>query len=84
VGEQEFTMPVLMSKARRQGGSVSTTIPAEAARRMGVNGGTELVWVEDGLGGYHVSPSNPERMMMLQAHEEVMDEYKDVFAALIK
>jgi len=80
----EYTMKVLTSKARPQGGSVSTTIPTEAARRMGLNAGSDLFWVEDGMGGYHVSPSNPERIAMLQAHEEIMDQYRDVFAALAK
>jgi bifunctional DNA-binding transcriptional regulator/antitoxin component of YhaV-PrlF toxin-antitoxin module len=75
-------MPMLTSKARAQGGSVSTTIPTEATRRMGVKPGDELFWVEDGAGGYHVSASNPDRATMLRAHAEIMDEYKDVFAAL--
>jgi putative addiction module antidote len=77
-------MPVLTSKARAQGGSVSTTIPTEATRRMGVNPGDELFWVEDGEGGYRVSASNPTRAAMLRAHGEIMDEYRDVFAALAK
>lgn len=77
-------MPVLTSRARAQGGSVSTTIPTEATRRMGLNPGDELFWVEDGMGGYHVTASNPERAEMLRVHAEIMDEYRDVFAALAK
>jgi hypothetical protein len=77
-------MPILTSKARAQGGSVSTTIPTEATRRMGVNPGDELYWVEDGMGGYHVSASSPARAAMLRSHAEIMDEYRDVFAALAK
>jgi bifunctional DNA-binding transcriptional regulator/antitoxin component of YhaV-PrlF toxin-antitoxin module len=75
-------MPILTSKARAQSGVLSTTIPTEVARRMGVKSGDELFLVEDGSGGYHVSASNPERAAMLRAHAEVMDEYRDVFAAL--
>ena len=74
----------LSSKARAQGGSVSTTIPTEVTRRMGVHPGDELYWVEDGTGGYHVTTVNPQRAAMLRAHEEVMTEYKEVFAALAK
>ena len=74
----------LVSKARSQGGSVSTTIPTEAIRRMGVNPGDEIYWIEDGSGGYHVSPVSPERAAMLRAHEGIMKEYRDVFAALAK
>ena len=77
-------MSILTSKARAQGGSVSTTIPIEAARRMGVNPGDELYWVPDGEGGYHVSTSNPARASMLRAHEEILEEYRDVFAPLAK
>jgi len=77
-------MPILTSKARAQGGSVSTIIPAEAVRRMGLNPGDELHWVEDGMGGYHVSASSPARAAMLRAHAEIMDEYRDVFAPLAK
>lgn len=77
-------MSILTSKARAQGGSVSTTIPTEATRRMGVSSGDELYWIEDGMGGYHVAGANPERAAMLRAHAEIMDEYRDVFAALAK
>lgn len=75
---------ILTSKARAQGGSVSTTIPTEVARRMGIGAGDELYWVEDGNGGYHVAPVNPERAAMLKAHEEIMAEYREVFSALAK
>ena len=75
---------ILTSKARTQGGSLSTTIPTEVSRRMGVSAGDELFWVEDGMGGYRVTASSPERAAMLRAHAEIMDEYRDVFAALAK
>lgn len=35
-------------------------------------------------GGYHVSSGNPEHVAMLRAHEAIMDQYRDVFAALAK
>ena len=77
-------MPILTSKARAKGGSLFTTIPAEVIRRMGVKSGDELYWIEDGMGGYRVFASNPERTAMLRAHAEIMDEYRDVFAELAK
>lgn len=77
-------MAVLTSKARARGGSVSTTVPTEAARRMGSNPGDELYWFEDGSGGYHVTAANPDRAAMLKAHAQVMDEHRGVFAALAK
>lgn len=72
----------LTSKTREQGGSIATTIPAEVARKLGIRPGEELFWVEDGAGGYHVTPFDPEMREILEAHEEIMHEYKDVFRAL--
>jgi putative addiction module antidote len=75
---------LLTSKTRGQGGSVTTTIPAEVARKLGVQPGDELFWVEDGAGGYHVTPLDPATQEMLEAHEEIIREYRDVFAALAR
>ena len=46
----------ITSRTRKQGGSVTTTIPTEVARKMGLRPGEKLFWVEDGSGGYHVVP----------------------------
>jgi hypothetical protein len=81
---REVELMILTSKTRAQGGSVSTTIPTEAVRRMGLGVGEELYWVEDGMGGYHVTPTSPERTALLEAHEEIMAEYREVFATLAK
>lgn len=70
------------SKTRGQGGSLTTTIPSEVARRLGLREGDELYWVEDSSGGYHVSPSRPDIKEALEAHEEALEEYRDVFKAL--
>jgi bifunctional DNA-binding transcriptional regulator/antitoxin component of YhaV-PrlF toxin-antitoxin module len=75
---------LLTSKTRGQGGSVTTTVPAEVIRKLGLRPGDELYWVDDGAGGYHVTPLDPETQAMLEAHEEVIREYRDVFAALAK
>jgi bifunctional DNA-binding transcriptional regulator/antitoxin component of YhaV-PrlF toxin-antitoxin module len=75
---------LLTSKTRGQGGSVTTTVPAEVIRKLGLRPGDELYWVDNGAGGYHVTPLDPETQAMLEAHEEVIREYRDVFAALAK
>jgi hypothetical protein len=49
---------------------------------MNIRSRDELFWVEDGAGGYHVSPFDPEVQEALRAHDEIMAEYKDVFRAL--
>jgi hypothetical protein len=75
-------MPILTSTVFEQGDSISTTIPAEAARRMGVAAGGELYWMEDGHGGFRVIAANSTRGTLLDAHAEIVDEYRDVFRAL--
>ena len=72
----------LKSKTRAQGGSLATTIPAEVSRRLGLSEGDELYWVSDGAGGYRVAASRPDIRKALEAHDEILEEYRDVFQAL--
>ena len=72
----------ITSRTRQQGGSITTTIPTEVTRKMGLRPGEELFWVEDGSGGYHVIPTRPGIRDILEAHEDVLTEYRDVFKAL--
>ena len=72
----------ITSRTRQQGGSVTTTIPTEVARKMGLQPGEELFWVEDGSGGYHVAPMRPDIREILEAHEDVLAEYRQVFKSL--
>lgn len=75
---------LLSTKARAQGGSLTTSIPAEVARRLGVSAGTDLFWVEDGQGGYRVYPGGDKTRRVLEAHEEAISDYRDVFRELAK
>ncbi|HLL49385.1 MAG TPA: AbrB/MazE/SpoVT family DNA-binding domain-containing protein [Thermomicrobiales bacterium] len=75
---------LLSTKARAQGGSLTTSIPAEVARRLGVSAGTDLFWVEDGQGGYRVYPGGDKTRRLLEAHEEAISEYRDVFRELAR
>jgi antitoxin component of MazEF toxin-antitoxin module len=75
---------LLSTKARVQGGSLTTSIPAEVARRLGVSAGTDLFWVEDGQGGYRVYPGGDKTRRLLEAHEEAISDYRDVFRELAK
>jgi hypothetical protein len=75
---------LLSTKARAQGGSLTTSIPAEVARRLGVTAGTDLFWVEDGQGGYRVYPGGEKTRRILEAHEEAIGDYRDVFRELAK
>ena len=72
----------ITSRTRQQGGSVTTTIPTEVARKMGLQAGEELFWVEDGSGGYHIVPMRPDIREILEAHKDVLSEYRQVFKSL--
>jgi hypothetical protein len=75
---------VLKSKTRMQGGSVITSLPAEVARRLAVGAGQELYWQETSPGVYTVTAIDADQARALEAHERVIEKYKDVFAALAK
>ena len=74
----------LTSRIREQGASVVTTIPAEVVRRVGVEAGQELEWIEDGMGGFRVVRHTPELAQAMEAHEAIMAEYDSVFRELAK
>ena len=75
---------VLKTKTRAQGGSVVATLPAEVARRLAVQPGQALYWREAGPGAYTVTALDPAQAEALRVAEEVIDQYRPVFAALAK
>lgn len=75
---------ILTTKTRAQGGSVVATLPAEVARRLAVEPGQTLYWREAAPGTYIVSALDPAQTAALEAAEEVIAQYRDVFAALAK
>jgi hypothetical protein len=78
------TVAILTSRTRAQGASVITTLPAEVARRLAIQPGQELEWIEDGMGGFRVVPHTAETAEALEAHAQIMAEYDSVFRALAK
>jgi bifunctional DNA-binding transcriptional regulator/antitoxin component of YhaV-PrlF toxin-antitoxin module len=77
-------MPTLTSRTRAQGASVVTTLPAEVSRRLGIEAGQELEWIEDGLGGFRVVPHVAALAEALEIHEQVMAKYAAAFRELAK
>lgn len=59
-----------------------TTLPAEVARRLGIEPGQQLHWIEDGGGGFRVIPATDDLTQSLEAHEEIMRRYDAVFRKL--
>jgi antitoxin component of MazEF toxin-antitoxin module len=73
---------VLTSRIRQQGESMITTIPAEVARRLALQPGHELFWRARAPGAYTVTALDPERAAALDAHERIIEPYREVVAAL--
>jgi putative addiction module antidote len=75
-------MPGITTKTRAQGASIVTTLPAEIIRRLGIEPGDELTWIEDGMGGFRVLPSSPQLERVAKLHERAMQKYDGVFRKL--
>lgn len=75
---------VLKTKTRAQGGSVVATLPTEVTRRLAISPGQLLYWRESGPGSYTVSALDPQQEKALQAMEESVEQYREVFAALAR
>jgi putative addiction module antidote len=81
---QEASMSALTTTIRQQGSSAVTTVPPEIMRRLGIAPGAALAWIEDGLGGFRVTPFSAETAKAVEIHEKVMKKYDAVFRALAK
>lgn len=77
-------MPALLTKIRAQGSSTVTTIPSEISRRLGIKEGDSIAWVEDGFGGFRVSPFSPNTAAAVEQHEAIMRKFDSVFRSLAK
>jgi hypothetical protein len=77
-------MRTLVSKLRSQGSSTVTTVPGEIVRRLGVDDGDQLAWVEDGFGGFRVTAFSPDTAAALEKHEAIMSKFDSVFRVLAK
>lgn len=77
-------MRTLVSKLRSQGASTITTIPGEIVRRLGVEDGDDLAWVEDGFGGFRVSAFSANTAVAVEQHEAIMSKFDSVFRVLAK
>jgi hypothetical protein len=75
-------MATLTSHTRSQGSSVVTTVPTEVCRRLGIAAGQELLWIEDGLGGFRVVTHGPALAEALAIHERMKGKYDSAFRAL--
>ncbi len=77
-------MTALVSKLRKQGSSTVTSIPGEISRRLGLDVGDTISWVEDGFGGFRVSRFAANTEAAIEQHEAIMDKFDSVFRTLAK
>lgn len=77
-------MAALLSKLRSQGSSTVTTVPNEITRRLSLNEGDTISWVEDGFGGFRVSRFSADTAAAIEQHEAIMDKFDSVFRNLAK
>ncbi|HET6764061.1 MAG TPA: hypothetical protein VFH27_10315 [Longimicrobiaceae bacterium] len=70
------------STIRIEGQDLTTALPPEVVRGLGVVAGAELLWLDDGRGGYHVRTASDQTRRVMEAHEDAITEYGDVFRAL--
>lgn len=75
---------MLTSRTRAQGGSLVATLPAEVTRRLGIAPGQLLYWRESSPGAWIVSAVDPAQAAALEAMEESIGVYREIFAALAK
>lgn len=77
-------MAALTTTVRQQGNSTVTTVPSEVVRRLAIEVGAELTWIEDGLGGFRVVPMGPDTAKAVAVHEKIMQKYDAAFRSLAK
>jgi bifunctional DNA-binding transcriptional regulator/antitoxin component of YhaV-PrlF toxin-antitoxin module len=59
-----------------------TTVPAEVVRRLSLQSGQELEWIEDGMGGFRVVPRSDDLADATDALDRAMAKYDAVFRKL--
>jgi hypothetical protein len=77
-------MGTLVTKLRSQGASTITTVPSEIVRRLCIDDGDNIAWVEDGFGGFRVSRYSADTAAAVEQHEAIMEKFDSVFRALAK
>lgn len=71
---------LIRSTLRTTGGSLTTTVPAEVAQRMGAVPGQALNWIEEEPGRFAVELAKSDSIM--EAADRVLERYRPAFAAL--
>lgn len=71
-------------EAKKIGNSTGFIVPSGLAARMGIEAGKVFYMTEKADGSLQISPYDPDFDEAMKAAEEIMEEYRDTFAALAK
>ena len=71
-------------EAKKIGNSTGFIVPSGVATRMGIEAGKVYYLTEKADGSLQISPYDPDFDAALMAADEIMEEYRDTFAALAK
>jgi putative addiction module antidote len=69
---------------RKIGNSVGLILPKELLARLRLKEGDKLYPVDQPDGSFRLSPFDPKHAKTMEIARQIMDEYKDTFAALAK
>ncbi|MDB4950306.1 MAG: hypothetical protein JWM27_2955 [Gemmatimonadetes bacterium] len=73
---------VRTTTVRLEDGLLSTPIPAAVAKRLSLSPGSDLLWIDDGRGGFRVQSGTDKTRKVLEAHEQAIADHRDVFRML--
>lgn len=71
-------------EAKKIGNSTGFIVPSSVATRMGIEAGKVFYLTEKADGSLQISPYDPDFDAAMKVADEIMEEYRDTFAALAK
>ena len=71
-------------EAKKIGNSTGFIVPSSVANRLGIEAGKVFYLTEKTDGSLQISPYDPDFDAAMKLADEIMEEYRDTFAALAK
>ncbi|MGH7441269.1 MAG: AbrB/MazE/SpoVT family DNA-binding domain-containing protein [bacterium] len=71
-------------KVRKLGNSLGVVLPKEVVRQLHADDGDSLFLIEDGQGGYRLTPYDPDFEKKMTKAEDIIGRYKNALRVLSK
>lgn len=71
-------------EAKKIGNSTGFIVPSAVANRLGIEAGKVFYLMEKADGSLQISPYDPDFEAAMKLADDIMEEYRDTFAALAK